>query len=174
MASMFMRIDGIDTIKGGATVSEIGGKKGVFAIDTMSWGGVRGVSIDVGNANNADKGMVALGEVSLSRGSDGASPHLTTMLFAPGAEGKKIEIIMTKPDRGGDKIQPHLIFTLEKCRISNYQVSCTDGNLPVETFSLIYTVISITYYNEGTDGSIEKGDTIKFDVTTAKLESKAG
>ncbi len=174
MASMFMRIDGLDDIKGGASVADIGGKKGVFAIDSMSWGAVRGVSIDVGNANNADQGMVALGEISISRGADGASPHLTTMLFAPGAEGKTIEIILTKPDRGGDKVQPHTIFTLDKCRMSNYQVSCGDGSLPNESFGLIYTIIAITYYTEGVDGAIEKGDTIKFDVTTAKLESKAG
>lgn len=174
MASMFMRIDGLDEIKGAATVAEIAGKKGVFAIDSMSWGAVRGVSIDVGNANNADQGMVALGEISISRGSDGASPHLTTMLFAPGADGKKIELILTKPDRGGDKVQPHLMFTLEKCRMSNYQVSCGDGSLPNESFSLIYTIIAITYYNEADNGTIEKGDTVKFDCTTAKLESKAG
>ena len=174
MASMFMKITGLDEITGGATLADVGGKKGLFAIDSLSWGGVRGVSIDVGNANNTDKGMVAMGEIAISRTSDGASPHLTTLLFAPGKDGKKVELIMTKPDRDGDTVVPHLIFELESCRMANYHVSCTDGNLPSESFSLIYTIISIAYYTEDDQGNIQKGDTIKFDVPTAKLVSKAG
>lgn len=173
MASIFMRIDGIDSIKGAATIGDIGSKKGFFAIDNMSWGAVRGVNIDVGNANNADQGMVALGELNISRVSDGASPHLTTLLFAPGPEGKTIDLLLTKPSRTGDGADPYLIITLEKARMSNYNVSCSDGVLPQESFSLTYTIVSLVYYNETDGGEIQKGDTIKYDVTTAKLESKA-
>lgn len=173
MASIFMRIDGIDTIKGAATIGDIGSKKGFFAIENMSWGAVRGVSVDVGNANNADQGMVALGELNISRTSDGASPHLTTFLFSPGTEGKTIDLLMTKPSRTGDGADPYLIITLEKARMSNYNISCNDGTLPGESFSLTYTIVSLVYYNENDGGEIEKGDTIKYDVTTAKLESKA-
>ncbi|MFC3152719.1 type VI secretion system tube protein Hcp [Litoribrevibacter euphylliae] len=173
MASIFMRIDGKDAIKGAATIGDIGGKKGFFAIDTVSWGAVRGVSVDVGNANNADKGMVALGEVSISRTSDGASPHLTTFLFSPGTEGQKIEVLMTKPSREGNGVDPYMILTLEKARMSSYDVSCSGGDTPQEDFNLTYTNLSITYYYEGDGGKIEKGDTIKYDTLTAKLESKA-
>ena len=49
MASIYMRIDGLDSIKGAATIGEIGGKKGFFAIDNVSWGAVRGVGVDVGS-----------------------------------------------------------------------------------------------------------------------------
>lgn len=169
-----MRIDGLNSIKGAATVGEIGGKKGFFAIDTMSWGAIRGVSINVGNANNADKGMVSLDAVSVSRVSDGASPHLTTFLFAPGAEGKTVEILLTKPSREGNGADPYLVITMEKARIGNYNVSGSDGSLPIEMFSLTYTALTLVYYNEADGGKIEKGDTVKFDCTTGKLESKAG
>lgn len=172
MASIYMRIDGVDP-KGAATIGDIGGKKGFFAIDSASWGAVRGVGVDVGNANNADQGMVALGEVNISRRSDGASPHLTTMLFAPGPEGKTVEILMTKPSREGNGADPYMILTLEKSRISNYNVMGNDGSLPSESLALTYTTLSIVYYREADGGKIEKGDTIKYDVTTAKLESKA-
>lgn len=174
MASIYMRIDGLNSIKGAATVGEIGGKKGFFAIDTMSWGANRGVSVDVGNANNADKGMVSLDSVSVSRASDGASPHLTTFLFAPGAEGKTVEILLTKPSRDGAGADPYLVLTMEKARIASYNVSGSDGNLPVEDYSLTYTTLTLVYYHEGDGGKIEKGDTVKFDCTTGKLESKAG
>lgn len=173
MASIFMRIDGLNTVKGAATVDDIGGKKGFFAINEVSWSGDRGVGIDVGNANNADKGMAALGQVQIRRAADGASPYLTSFLFSPGAEGKTIEIVMTKPSRTGAGMDPFLIITLEKSRMSHYNMSCSDGELPREEFDLTYTTLSKVYYQETDGGTIEKGDTVKFDVTTANLESKA-
>ena len=45
--------------------------------------------------------MVSLDALNISRTSDVASPHLTTFLFAPGAEGKTVEILLTKPSRDG-------------------------------------------------------------------------
>ncbi|MGV1720324.1 type VI secretion system tube protein Hcp [Vibrio furnissii] len=173
MASIYMRIDGLDNIKGAATIGDIGGKKGFFAIDTMNWGANRGVSVDVGNANNADKGMVSLDAVSVTRNSDGASPHLTTFLFAPGAEGKTVEILLTKPSRDGAGSEPYMVLTLEKARIASYNIHGSDGNLPVEDFAMTYTTLTKVYYQESTGGKIEKGDTVKFDCTTGKLESKA-
>jgi len=174
MASIFMRIDGLNSIKGAATVENIGGKQGFFAIDNVSWSADRGVGINVGNANNADKGMAALGQVQVRRSSDGATPHLTSFLFSPGADGKTIEIVMTKPSREGSGMDPYLVLTLEKSRMSHYNISCDDGELPYEEFDLTYTTISKVYYQETDSGKIEKGDTVKFDTTTAQLESKAG
>ena len=173
MASIFMRIDGLNDIKGAATVADIGGKKGFFAIESVTWGANRGVAVDVGNANNADRGMVSLDAINISRTSDGATPHLATFLFAPGAEGKTIEILLTKPSRDGAGADPYLAITLEKARISNYLISGAEGSLPVESFSLTYTTLSNVYYQESDGGKIEKGATVKFDCTTGKLVSKA-
>ncbi|MFY2508617.1 type VI secretion system tube protein Hcp [Vibrio pectenicida] len=172
MASIFMRIDGT-TPKGAATVEKIGGKDGFFAIDTVTWNAVRGVGIDVGNANNSDQGMVALGEINVTRGCDGATPHLTTFLYAPGAEGKTIEIVMTKPNREGSGADPYLILTLNAARMSSYNMAGSDGSLPNESFSLTYTEISKAYYIEGEGGKIEKGPEVGFDATTAKVTSTA-
>lgn len=172
MASIFMRIDGTKP-KGGATIEKIGGKDGFFAIDTVSWGAVRGVGIDVGNADNSDQGMVALGELSISRGCDGASPHLTTFLYAPGGEGKTVEVVMTKPNREGSGADPYLIITIKEARISNYNMSGSDGSMPNESFALTYTEISKAYYIEGQGGKIEKGPEVGFDATKAKVTSTA-
>lgn len=173
MASIFMRIDGVNSIKGAATVGDIGGKKGFFAISSMSWGANRGVAVDVGNANNADKGMVSLDAISIDRTSDGASSYLATFLFAPGAEGKTVEILLTKPSRDGSGADPYLVMTLEKARIASYSISGSDGALPTEHFTLTYTTLSNVYYQEGDGGKIEKGDTVKFDCTEGKLVSKS-
>ena len=173
MASIFMRIDGLTSIKGGATVDKIGGKEGFFAIENVSWNADRDVTIDLGNANNADKGMGGLGKVVVKRTSDGASPYLTTLLFSPGDDGKTIEIVMTKPSRAGDGMEPYMVITLEKARMAHYNIDCHDGQLPQEDLDLVYTTFSTVYYTEGVDGKIEKGDTVKFDTTTNTVVSKA-
>lgn len=173
MASIYMRIDGNDTIKGSATVTDIGGKKGFFALDSMTWSAMRNVSVDIGNADNNDGGMVALGEIQCAKQLDGASPFLTTFLFAPGESGKTIDIVFTKPNRAGKGLIPYLIVTLENARISNYNVSGNDGSQPSENFSMTYSTISHTYYVESEGGKVEKAAEVAFNTQTAEITSQA-
>jgi len=170
--SIYLSIDGV-TPKGSATVQDIGGKKNLIAIDSVSWSAVRGVGIEIGNANNADQGMVALGEINISRGCDGASANMTTFLYAPGAEGKKVYILFTKPGREGEGAQPYMMMTLDAARMSSYNVGCTSGSLPNESFSFTYTILAIDYYYETDSGKIEKGPTVTYDATIGQCTSKA-
>lgn len=173
MASIYMRIDGNDTIKGSATVTDIGGKKGFFALDSMSWSAMRNVSVDIGNSDNNDGGMVALGEIQCSKQLDGASPFITTFLYAPGETGKKIEIVFTKPNRAGKGLIPYLIVTLENARISSYSISGSDGSQPGENFAMTYSTLAQTYYVEAEGGKVEKAAEVTFDTTTAEITSQA-
>ena len=173
MASIYMRIDGNDTITGSATVTDIGGKKGFFALDSMTWSAMRNVTVDIGNSDNNDGGMVALGEVQCSKQLDGASPFLTTFLFSPGEKGKKIELVFTKPNREGKGLVPYLILTLESARMSSYSIAGSDGSQPSENFSMTYTTIAYTYYNEEDGGKIAKAAEVAFDTQTAEITSQA-
>lgn len=173
MASIYMRIDGNDTIKGSATVTDIGGKKGFFALNSVSWSAQRGVGVDIGNADNNDSGMVALGEIHCAKQMDGASPFLTTFLFSPGDTGKKVEIVFTKPNRAGKGLVPYLIITLENARMSSYNVSGSDNAQPSESFSLTYTTVAQTYYVEEEGGKIDKSAEVAFDTQKAEITSQA-
>lgn len=172
MASIYMRIDGNDTIQGSATVTDIGGKKGWFALDSMSWSAMRNVSVDIGNADNNDGGMVALGEIQCSKQLDGASPYITTFLYAPGETGKKVEIVFTKPNRAGKGLVPYLIVTLENARISNYSIAGSDGSQPGENFAMTYSTHSQTYFVE-IKGEIKKHGEVAFDTMSAEITSQA-
>ena len=173
MATLFMRIDKNDKIKGGASVEKIGGKEGWFALHSAGWSGARGVNIEIGNAENRDSGIVHLGELSCSKPFDGASAYIATFLFMPGDKGKTVFIANIKPNRQGDGVVPYLEFELEASRISNYSLQTTDGGEPSENFSLAYTKVTITYYTETDGGKIEKTATVAYDAPTAKLVSKA-
>ena len=65
--SIFMKIDKLDAVKGGATIPEIDKKKGLFKLDSTSWGAVRGTSIELVNANNSSNGNdFAMDDVTFS------------------------------------------------------------------------------------------------------------
>lgn len=169
-STMYMCIDGV-TPQGAST--NIPGREGFFPIDSISWGAVRGVGIDIGKGNNADQGMVELGTIDITRSCDGATPYLTTFLYAPGPEGKTVEIVITQPNRQGSGLDPYLIITLRGVRMASYKMTGSDGSVPNESFSLTYTHISKSYYIEGEGGKIEKGHEVGFDPTTAKVTSTA-
>jgi type VI secretion system secreted protein Hcp len=148
-------------------------KRAVFALQSVSWSGARGVNIEIGNAENRDSGIVHMGELSCSKSYDGASPFMSTFLFYPGTEGKTVFVTDTKPNREGDGIIPYLEFELTNARMSNYSIMTSDGGDPSESFSLVYTKVTITYYVEDDGGKVTKAATVAYDAPTAKLESKA-
>lgn len=166
MANIYMRIDGIDDFKGMASVKEIAGKKGFFPIDTYSHCFSRSVYVAVGSSGDAETGVPALSDVFVEREPDAASSILETMFFAPGDQGKSIEIVETKAKNDGSGLIPTKIFKLEEGRISSY--SAKPGRNEI---SIAYTTLSITHYYESSSGKVEKGDVVKFDLKIGKLES---
>ena len=88
------------------------------------------------------------------------SQALTVYLFHLGDIGAAV---------AGDR---DLIITLEEARLTSYSLSASSAQ-PAESYSIAYTSIAIAHYNEEDNGEIKKGDTIKFDLATAKLVSAA-
>ena len=83
--------------------------------------------------------MVALGEINITRGCDGATPHIETFLYAPCPEGKTVEIVMTKPNREGSGADPYQILTLQAERVFLVTTLVgSDGSLPNESFSYLH------------------------------------
>ena len=166
MADVYMRIDGITDFKGMASVKEIAGKKGFFPIASFNLGYSRSIYVSVGSSNDAESGIPALSDVSVSREPDSASAILETLFFSPGDKGKTFEIVETKTKNDGKGIVPRRIVTLEEARLSSY--STAPGSCAM---TLAYTTISITHYYEDTAGKVEKGDVVKFDLRTGELVS---
>ena len=166
MANTYMRIDKIDDFKGMASIKEVGGKKGLFPIDSFNYGFSRSINVDVGAAGDAETGLPSLSDISVSRPDDGASAVLQTLFFAPGKVGKTIELVSTRTATDGKGLQPTQVITLEEARISSYAAG--DGSCSI---SIAYTSISIAHYFEGTGGNVEKSDTVKFNLKDGQLAS---
>lgn len=170
--AIYMKLDKLDKIDGAATVPDVGGKKGLMAVETVNFGTARPIKVIVGSSTHAETGQVELSDVTVVRNCDGGSPFLQTFFFQPGGKGRTIDFVITKADRKGAGLVPSMIITLEEARLSNYELSVV-STAPTESFSIAYTSIAIAHYNEDHDGEIKKGDTIKFDLPTGKLVSAA-
>ncbi|WP_087024139.1 Hcp family type VI secretion system effector [Thaumasiovibrio subtropicus] len=171
MASIFMRIDGVD-VKGGATITGLEGS-GWFALASYSWGGNRNVAMDIGNANNADSGMVSVNEITITKQVDGASEDLLSFLFNPGKEGKTVEIAFTKPESAGQGAIVYFQIKLSNSRLVSYNVTGTDGVQPTETVSLAYVEISQKHNYELEDGEMKDGGIVTYNIPQGKLLSGA-
>ena len=166
MANMYMRIDGITDFKGMATVKEVAGKKGLFPIDNMDYGFSRAIFVDVGSSGDAETGVPALSDITVSRMEDGASALLQTLFFSPGDKGKTIEFIATRTANDGKGLQPTQVITLEEARVSTYAAG---GG--ASTIGIAYTTIAIAHYFANEAGAVEKSDTVKFDLRSGELVS---
>ena len=166
MAGVFMRIDGIDSFKGMASVQEIAGKKGFFPISDYTLGYSRSIYIAVGASGDAETGIPSLGDVEVQREPDAASAILETLFFAPGDKGKTFEILETKTKNDGTGMIPIRVITLEEGRLSSYKTE--PGKCKM---TIAYTAKSVTHYYETTAGAVEKGDVVKFDLRTGELVS---
>lgn len=169
MASMYMRINGVD-VKGGATVLGLEGS-GWFAINHYSWGAVRNVAMDIGNGNNADSGMVAMSEVNILKAVDGATEDLLSFLYNPGKEGKTIEIAFTKPEADGSGAKLYFQVKLSNARLVSYNINGSDGAQPYESISLSYVEISKKHNYELEGGEVKDGGIVTYNLPQGKLLS---
>ncbi len=166
MSGIFMRVDGIDSFSGMATVKEINGKKGFFPVDAYSLGLSRSIYIAVGSSANAEVGVPALSDLMVTKQADNASAVLSTLFFAPSDKGKTFEIVETKQKNDGKGLIPVKVITVEEARLSSFDVSPGQN-----TMAIAYTSIAIAYYVESESGQVSKGDTVKFDLATGTLVS---
>ena len=169
MASIYMRVDGVK-VKGGATVEGLP-QDGWFALNSYSWGAVRQVAMDIGSGNNADSGMVAMSEVSITKELCGASEDLLSFLFSPGVEGKDVDIVFTKAARDGSGAEIYYQVGLKKARVVSYNLSGSDGSQPFESISLSYIQVDKKHRHELDGGKLEDGGLVSYNVPQGKLIS---
>ena len=81
MSQTYMRIDKIDDFKGMASIKEVGGKKGLFPIDSFNYGFSRSINVAVGSAGDAETGIPSLSDLSVSRSDEAHLPFCRPCSF---------------------------------------------------------------------------------------------
>ena len=171
MAQLFMRIRGIDDIKGASEIkgdAQLSKGGSAIEIDSISWGVERGITMDVGNGNNNDEGAITDNQVTV--------PSLMTLLFKP-VKGRVVDFIFTVPNKTGAGVQQQYVLTLDGAKIVNYSVDTEtdeeEGSVPTEEVVFTSESIVSAFYPTSIDGTFgdPSPDMVSFNYETSELES---
>jgi type VI secretion system secreted protein Hcp len=120
-----------------------------ITLDSIQWGGGRGIGTPTGSAKNREASMVSISEVVVTKQQDNASPQLATKAFI-GTDGEDVTLhLTTTSDQGVNTI---LELVLTDTLISGFSIS-SGGDRPTESISLNFTKIQSTFYNQAIDST---------------------
>ena len=150
----------IAAIKGSVTTE---GFKDWIELESFHWGVGRAVGTAARGSTSREHSEPSISEITVTKRMDLASPKL----FLDAVGGKldsKVDIKFSTTTKA--QVTTFLTFKLENTGLSGYSVS-SGGDLPVESLSLNFTKISMTFtgHDPGVGGSPE---TVGYDLTQMK------
>ena len=149
-------------IKGNVTAD---GYQDHIAVDSVSFGVGRGISMEAGNLSNRESTRPSLSEVTLTKAADNS----VTAIFkeaVTGNAGKKVVIKFVRT--GADKVMEYMDYTLENCLVSSYSMSASSEGEPMESISLSYSKIMINYSDFDKTNKSGNPQRVGYDLETAK------
>jgi type VI secretion system secreted protein Hcp len=149
-------------VKGNVTAD---GYKDHIAVDSLSFGVSRGISMEPGNMSNREATRPSVSEIVLTKKADNSATSLFKEAVT-GSAGKKVKIKFVQT--GADKVQEFMDYSLENCLISGYSVSANAEADPVETISLSFSKIMVNYSDFDASNKSTSPQRVGYDLTTAK------
>jgi type VI secretion system secreted protein Hcp len=138
--------------------------KAEIEIESWHWGATQTGTASRGGGLGA--GKVEMSDFSLVKSIDKSSPLL--MLACASGEHIKSSVLVCR--KAGKDQQEYLKITFSDMIVSSYQTSGSPGNpLPVETVSLNFSKVEISYKEQKADGNLG-GAIVKF----YDLKARAG
>ena len=140
----FLKLDGVD----GESADKI--HKGSIDIEAWSWGEQNAGSFAAGGGGGA--GKVSMSDFQFTTKMSKASPAL----FFACASGKHIkEATITARKAGGEQVE-YLKIKLSDVLVSSYSTGSSAGSdvLPMESFSLNFAKIEVSYQPQDAKGSV--------------------
>lgn len=147
------------SIKGSATA---GKNKDWCAARNVSFGTQRAVKATVGSTKNRETSAAVLGEVSITREYDEASPRF--WLESLIGKGEKCEIHVTRSE---DELEKFIELTLHEAIITSYEVAI-EGASPVENLTISYVKMETRYIPRTSDNKSGSPISAGYDSETAK------
>jgi len=139
------------------------GFKDWIELDSFQWGVGRGISSAARGSESRESSEPSISEVVVTKKMDKSSPNLMSDAWA-GQLNATVEIKFTTTTK--NQVTDFLGYKLENTGLSGYSVS-SGGDLPVESLSLNFTKISVTY--KGTDPNVSgTPETVGYDLTQMK------
>ncbi len=161
MGNLFLKVDGL---KG---ESQDAAHKDEIEIFSFSWGESQSGSTQL-QGQGKSSGVVSMDSVSLTTSLSKASPDLM-LACATGKHFKNAIIYSTK---AGDKKNDTAYLTLElsDVMISSYTISGADNDIPMESFGLQFSKISMEYKEQDATGRPKGSIKKTYDLSQKKAE----
>lgn len=157
--ALYLEYEGV---KGNVTAD---GYKDHIAVDSVSFGVGRGISMEPGNMSNREATRPSVSEITFTKVADNS----VTAIFkeaVTGSAGKKVVIKFVRT--GADKVQEYMDYTLENCLVSGYSIAATSEGEPLETVTLSFSKIMINYNDHDATNKSSSPQRVGYDLTTAK------
>ncbi|MDO3720192.1 type VI secretion system tube protein Hcp [Marinobacter sp. chi1] len=160
--AIYLEIEGI---KGDVTST---GFEDQIALESMSFGVSREVSMEAGSVRNREQGLPYMQTIICSKQMDSSTPLLLQKVLT-GANSEKTVLRIVRTGDSGGVVKVGEI-TLEEAMISDYSFSSNAGSRPMETLSISFTKIEFDF--SGADSSGKNGNNIMviYDLAAARVE----
>lgn len=155
--AIYLKYDGID---GDATHEN---HQKWIDIQSMDFGLGRSIGTPAGSTANREASEPSVGEITLAKVMDTASPKLLTEA-ATGAAGKTVNIHLVSTGSPGNT---YAEYTLTNALISSYSVS-TGGDRPTESISINFTKIEFKLTPYDNTNKAGTPVTVSYDLSTTK------
>ncbi|MEM1141405.1 MAG: type VI secretion system tube protein Hcp [Pseudomonadota bacterium] len=154
---IYMKMDGVN---GAVTAS---GYEKQVALDGLSFGCSRVVSMRVGDSGNRSENLPDFNEVMCTKSTDESSFGILKEAVS-GRSGKTVEIAVVE---AGEKPTEYVKYTLKDVIVSHYDMS-SSGDQPVESFQLSYTDVEVKFTPTDKSGAAGGPGIVGFDLATGK------
>jgi len=149
-------------VKGNVTAEGYAGQIGVTSVKfTVS----RNVSMKAGNLSNRESAKPTLSQIELVKKADNSVAALFKEALT-GSAGQ--EAILTFVRTGTDKVQEFMTYKLSDCIVSGYSISAQGDEEPVETLTLSFSAIEVSYKDHDATNKAGNTQRVRYDVKTAK------
>ncbi len=144
--------------------------KNWIQINSWSNSAARPVVSDGGSEESRHRGEAQVGEISISKAVDKASPYILQNLLQ-GVSLDKVQIDMTTAE-GENKVKVYYTIAMTNVRITNYSHSGAgdEGSLATESFSLNSTSFIWTYTEKDPTDKQDKPHSVGFNLDSVVVE----
>ena len=149
-------------VKGNVTAD---GYAGQIAVNTISFGVSRSVSMEAGNLSNREATKPSVSTISISKFADNSVAALFKEALT-GSAGQ--EAVITFVRTGSDKVQDYMTYKLKDCIVSGYSISAQGEDQPVENITLSFSAIEVSYKDHDASNKAGNPQRVSYDVKAAK------
>ena len=149
-------------VKGNVTAD---GYKDQIAISEITFGVARSVSMEAGNLSNRESSKPSLSPIEITKKADNSVAAIFKEALT-GSAGQ--EAVITFVRTGSDKVQEFMAYKLTHCIISSYRIKAKGEDAPVETLTLSYSAIEVSYKDHDASNKAGNPQRVSYDVKAAK------